>query len=240
MAHLFFVRELPQENRIVVDGSEAHHAINVLRVSRDEEVLIADGAGNWVLAIVGDITRKSFEAAIKERGNQNQSKPKLTVLQGIPKSDRLKEAIELMVEAGVDEIIPWSATRSIAKWQKDSKEKWESAAIAAAKQAKRFSIPKISEEVDIKRFLESKSESFAVIVLHETGGVKLSKIVSEKMADLDEIVLVIGPEGGITIDEVQLFEKSGARVAQMGDAVFRSAHAGGFSLAAISTLLGRW
>ena len=240
MAHLFFISSLPQENRAVVDGSEAHHAISVLRIERGEEILISDGVGNWALAEVGDISRKKFEALIKERGTQEIAKPKLTVLQGIPKSDRLKEAIELMVEAGVDQIIPWSATRSIAKWQKDSKEKWESAALASAKQAKRYSIPVIGEEVDIKSFIESKSGSFVIIVLHETGGVKLSKIVSEKMIDLDEIVLVIGPEGGITDEELSYFEKSGARVAQMGDAVFRSAHAGGFSLAAISTLLGRW
>jgi 16S rRNA (uracil1498-N3)-methyltransferase len=240
MAHLFFIAEIPADNRLVVEDSEAHHAISVLRIEKGEEVQVSDGSGNWILGTVGDITRKKFEVIIKERNEQILPKPKLTVMQGIPKSDRLKEAIELMVEAGADEIIPWSASRSISKWQKDSRNKWESAAFASAKQAKRFSIPKIAEEVDIQEFLSSKSGSFAVIVLHENGGIKLSKIISEKMADLDEIVLVIGPEGGITNEELSLFEKSGARIAQMGEAVFRSAHAGGFSLAAISTLLGRW
>ena len=240
MSHLFFIPNIPSDNRVVVEGAEAHHAISVLRIESDEEVLLSDGSGNWAKANVRDITKKKFEALISERGSQEVTKPKLTVLQGIPKSDRLKEAIELMVEAGVDEIIPWSASRSISKWQKDSREKWESAAFASAKQAKRFIIPKIGDEVDIREFLDKKAGSFAVIVLHESGGVKLSKIISEKMADLDEIVLVIGPEGGITENELSLFEKSGARVAQMGEAIFRSAHAGGFSLAAISTLLGRW
>ena len=240
MSHLFFIPNIPSDNRVVVEGAEAHHAISVLRIESDEEVLLSDGSGNWARANVRDITKKKFEAVISERGSQEVTKPKLTVLQGIPKSDRLKEAIELMVEAGVDEIIPWSASRSISKWQKDSREKWESAAFASAKQAKRFIIPKIGDEVDIREFLDKKAGSFAVIVLHESGGVKLSKIISEKMADLDEIVLVIGPEGGITENELSLFEKSGARVAQMGEAIFRSAHAGGFSLAAISTLLGRW
>lgn len=240
MPHLFFIPEIPNANRLVVEDSEAHHAISVLRIEKDEEVQVSDGLGNWVLGVVGDITRKKFEVIIKERNKQNYQSPKLTVLQGILKSDRLKEAIELMVEAGADEIIPWSASRSISKWQKDSREKWESAAFASAKQAKRFIIPKIGDEVDIREFLDKKAGSFAVIVLHESGGVKLSKIISEKMADLDEIVLVIGPEGGITENELSLFEKSGARVAQMGEAIFRSAHAGGFSLAAISTLLGRW
>jgi 16S rRNA (uracil1498-N3)-methyltransferase len=240
MAHLFFIAEIPADNRLIVEDSEAHHAISVLRIEKGEEVQVSDGSGNWILGTVGDITRKKFEVIIKERNEQITPKPKLTVMQGIPKSDRLKEAIELMVEAGADEIIPWSASRSISKWQKDSRSKWESAAFASAKQAKRFSIPKIAEEVDIQEFLSSKSGSFAVIVLHENGGIKLSKIISEKMADLDEIVLVIGPEGGITNEELSLFEKSGARIAQMGEAVFRSAHAGGFSLAAISTLLGRW
>lgn len=240
MAHLFFVPKLPADNRAVIEGTEAHHAISALRIETGEEIIISDGIGNWAKASVGDISRKKFEAKIIERGQQSAAKPKLTVLQGIPKSDRLKEAIELMVEAGVDEIIPWSASRSISKWQKDSKEKWESAAFASAKQAKRFTIPKIADEVDIVKFLALKTGSFAVIVLHESGGIRLSQIVSEKMLDLDEIVLVIGPEGGITESELILFEKAGARTAQMGESVFRSAHAGGFSLAAISTLLGRW
>ena len=240
MPHLFFVPSISESNRMVIDGSEAHHAINVLRIASEEEILISDGVGNWALAKVGDITRKNFEAKISERGSQSISRPKLTVLQGIPKSDRLKEAIELMVEAGVDEIIPWSATRSISKWQTDSKSKWESAAISAAKQSRRFQIPKISDEVDLNQFLSERKGSFVIIVFHELGGIKLSKVVSEKMSELDEIVLVIGPEGGITESELINFEKAGARVAQIGEAIFRSAHAGGFALSAISTLLGRW
>ena len=240
MPHLFFLDELPLANRIVVEGVEAHHAISVLRIESGEEVLLSDGKGNWVLGGVGDITRKKFETVVKERGSQSVAQPKLTVLQGIPKSDRLKEAIELMVEAGVDEIIPWSATRSISKWQSDSQEKWSNAASAAAKQSKRFTIPKIGSGVEIEKFLAQKTGSFAIIVLHESGGVKLSQVISEKMSELDEIILVIGPEGGITDSELALFEKSGARVAQMGEAIFRSAHAGGFALAAISTLLKKW
>ena len=240
MPHLFFVEKLPDANRVVIDGSEAHHAINVLRIHRGEEILISDGKGSWVLAEVGDITRKNFESQVKDRGSQDISKPKLTVLQGIPKSDRLKEAIELMVEAGVDEIIPWSASRSISKWQSDSKEKWESAAYAASKQSRRFNIPRIGNEVELNGFLSNRAGSFSIIVFHESAGAKLSKVISNEMSELDEIILVIGPEGGISDAELALFENSGARVAQIGEAVFRSAHAGGFALSAISTLLGRW
>jgi 16S rRNA (uracil1498-N3)-methyltransferase len=240
MSHLFFVDSLPNENRVVVTGSEAHHALNVLRIKSGEKVLISDGKGNWVKAVVGDYTKKSFAANVSERGNQSLGTPKISVLQGIPKSERLKEALELMVEAGVDEIIPWSAERSIAKWQDDSKEKWESAALASAKQAKRFNIPVIADRVDTGKFLGAKQGSFAIVVLHENGGVKLSKVISKSMVELEEIVLVIGPEGGISEKELAEFEKAGARVAQLGEAVFRSAHAGGFAIAAISTLMERW
>ena len=240
MPHLFFIPEIPNVNRLVVEDSEAHHAISVLRIEKDEEVQVSDGLGNWVLGVVGDITRKKFEVIIKERNKQNYQKPKLTVLQGIPKSDRLKEAIELMVEAGADEIIPWSASRSISKWQSDSKEKWESAAYAASKQSRRFNIPRIGNEVELNGFLSNRAGSFSIIVFHESAGAKLSKVISNEMSELDEIILVIGPEGGISAAELALFENSGARVAQIGEAVFRSAHAGGFALSAISTLLGRW
>ena len=131
MLTLFIVEKLPDSPLIEVDGDEAHHAIKVLRIKSGEEILISDGNGNWVRASVENIDKKSFTAKVLERGSREPRTPKLVVVQGIPKSDRIKEAIEILVESGVDLIIPWQADRSISKWQKDSLAKWQSTAIAA-------------------------------------------------------------------------------------------------------------
>ena len=240
MLNLFFIDSIPDTSNFIIEGDEAHHAINVLRIKTGEEILISDGVGNWVRASVESIAKKKFEAKILERGKEIARKPKLTILQALPKSDRTKEAIELLVQAGVDEIIPWSAERSIAKAKSDTSDKWQVGAIAAAKQARRFHIPNLAPVSDLASFLSSRVGNFALLVLHESATTKLSAVVSSKMNELDEIIIVIGPEGGICGSELALFEEGGGLVVKMGEPVFRSAHAGAAALSAISALLGRW
>ena len=120
MLTLFLVDKLESSQSIEVAGDEAHHAIKVLRIKLGEEILVSDGAGNWVRAVVENIEKKTFTAKVLERGFQEEKSPRIIVVQGLPKSDRVKDAIEILVESGVDLIIPWQADRSISKWQKDS------------------------------------------------------------------------------------------------------------------------
>ena len=159
MLTLFLVDKLENSNLIEVSGDEAHHAIKVLRINIGEEILISDGAGNWVRASVENIEKKSFAAKVLERGFQQEKSPRLIVVQGLPKSDRVKDAIEILVESGVDLIIPWQADRSISKWQKDSLDKWKNAAVAATKQSRRFRKPEIIAGLSLSQFLEIESEN---------------------------------------------------------------------------------
>ena len=240
MLTLFLVDKLEDSNLIEVSGDEAHHAIKVLRINIGEEILISDGAGNWVRASVENIEKKSFAAKVLERGFQQEKSPRLIVVQGLPKSDRVKDAIEIQVESGVDLIIPWQAERSISKWQKDSLRKWQVVAAAATKQSRRFITPEIIEELSISQLLEVESDRSAILVMHESATKKLSTTATSKFADLDEIIIVIGPEGGLSENELTQFEAAGAHVVGLGPEVFRSAHAGGAAISAISALIGRW
>ena len=240
MLTLFLVDKLEDSNLIEVSGDEAHHAIKVLRTSVGEEILISDGAGNWVRAIVENIEKKTFTAKVLERGFQPEKSPRLIVVQGLPKSDRVKDAIEILVESGVDVIIPWQADRSISKWQKDSLAKWQSVAVAATKQSRRFRKPEIIDGLSLSELLEIESENGAVLVMHESATTKLSEVVTSNFAGMSEIVIVIGPEGGISDNELELLQSTGAHIVGLGPEVFRSAHAGGAALSAVSALIGRW
>jgi 16S rRNA (uracil1498-N3)-methyltransferase len=240
MLTLFLVDKLEDSNLIEVSGDEAHHAIKVLRINIGEEILISDGAGNWVRASVENIEKKTFAAKVLERGFQQEKSPRLIVVQGLPKSDRVKDAIEILVESGVDLIIPWQADRSISKWQKDSLEKWQSAAVAATKQSRRFRKPEIIDGLSLSQLLEIESENSAILVMHESATTKLSQVVTSKFAEMSEIIIVIGPEGGISESELELLQSVGAHVVGLGPEVFRSAHAGGAALSAVSALIGRW
>ena len=240
MLTLFLVDKLEDSNLIEVSGDEAHHAIKVLRINIGEEILISDGAGNWVRASVENIEKKTFAAKVLERGFQQEKSPRLIVVQGLPKSDRVKDAIEILVESGVDLIIPWQADRSISKWQKDSLDKWKNAAVAATKQSRRFRKPEIIDGLSLSQLLEIESENSAILVMHESAETKLSQVVTSKFADMSEIIIVIGPEGGISESELELLQSVGAHIVGLGPEVFRSAHAGGAALSAVSALIGRW
>ena len=240
MLTLFLVDKLESSQSIEVAGDEAHHAIKVLRIKLGEEILVSDGAGNWVRAVVENIEKKTFMAKVLELGFQEEKSPRLIVVQGLPKSDRVKDAIEILVESGVDLIIPWQADRSISKWQKDSLDKWQSAAVAATKQSRRFRKPEIIDGLSLSELLEIESENSAFLVMHESATTKLSEVVTSKFADMSEIIIVIGPEGGISDSELAVLEGAGAHIVGLGPEVFRSAHAGGAALSAVSALIGRW
>jgi 16S rRNA (uracil1498-N3)-methyltransferase len=234
------VDKLEDSNLIEVVGDEAHHAIKVLRITVGEEILVSDGAGNWVRASVENIEKKTFTARVSKRGFQPEKSPRLIVVQGLPKSDRVKDAIEILVESGVDLIIPWQADRSISKWRQDSLDKWQSAAVAATKQSRRFRKPEIIDGLSLSQLLEIESENSVFLVMHESATTKLSEVVTSKFAGMSEIIIVIGPEGGISESELAVLEGAGAHIVGLGPEVFRSAHAGGAALSAVSALIGRW
>lgn len=240
MLPLFFVPEISESPSLTVTGDEAHHAITVTRLSLGEQVTLADGAGSWATGSIESIEKKSFTVMVVERGHTEVFSPQLIVVQALPKSDRVKEAIELMVEAGADTIMPWAAARSISKWQDDAREKWQMTAQTAAKQSRRTVIPTVSEIHSSKEVAALSLVGKTVLVLHEEGSVAISSLALDELKKSSEIYLVIGPEGGISPEEVDLFSQSGAQVVRLGRPVLRSAHAAIAALAAVQTLIGRW
>ena len=235
MLSLFFVPEIGDAPTITVTGDEAHHAVTVTRLTVGDRALLSDGLGKWVEVELLATTKKSFDAGVIARGFESAASPRLTVVQALTKSDRTKEMLELIVQAGVDRIVPWASSRSISKWQSDSGDKWGSAAITSAKQARRFHIPTIGELVSTEKIIGEN-----ILVLHEAATQQLSDVVTRAWADRPEITVVIGPEGGISDDELALLESRGAQVVRMGAPVFRSAHAGAAALSAIQALIGKW
>ena len=240
MLSLFFVREISDGSKIVVDGDEAHHAIKVMRMEIGEELQVADGKGNWAQGSITAIDKKSFTISISDRGQSSRTHPEFVVIQALTKSDRSKEAIELLVEGGVDRIIPWQSDHCVAKWKVEMGEKWESAVLAACKQSRRYSLPVVEAPITLKGIRERFTEKSLLLILHESAQEKLSVVVSPSAISHEHIVLVIGPEGGLSIDEVREFEAIGGKIVRLGNPVLRSAHAGLAGLAAVQALVKHW
>ncbi len=240
MLSLFFVPEVlsPQT---VVTGEEANHIQKVLRMAAGDELLLADGHGAWGSGRISSLSKTEVLVNVATTGHQELSKPRLSVIQALPKSDRVKETVELLTEAGVDRIIPWQASRSISKLQNDSMAKWRQGAFAAAKQSRRFCIPDIEFSYDVSVNNGEIFKNSLILTCHESASAKLSQVFSDPMPDaLEEIFVVIGPEGGLTEEEVAHFHAFGAHTVRLGEPIFRSAHAGVAVLSAIQALIGRW
>ena len=243
MPSLFFVPTLPESGSITITGDEAHHAIKVTRMEVGDEILVTDGSGAWVQGRVTSVDKKVLKVEPVTRGASKKSKPELIVIQALAKSDRSKEAIELMTAAGADVIIGWQAERSIAKWQDDFLEKWSTTALTACKQSRRFDLPDIEGPITTSEIGKRFGENAILLVFHESATESLSSFFekySEGAADGLPIVCVIGPEGGISEAELAALTAAGGHVVLLGQEVFRSAHAGFAALSAIQALIKRW
>ena len=232
MLSVFLVPEITPADTLMVDGSEAHHAIKVMRLNVGEEIVVTDGAGHWAQGLVSSVHKKSFEISLSRRGFEEPHAPELIVIQALTKSDRMRETIELLTVAGVDRIIPWKAQRSSAQEKENLIEKWKAVAEAACKQSRRLRFPIIESALTTNQIVQRFGGK--LIVLHETAASKLSDL---KFVQTGPVVIVVGPEGGIT--ESELSQLSGEQV-RLGQEVLRSAHAGFAALSAIQVLIKRW
>jgi len=241
MLTLFFVDDLPRKvgSTYEFDSDDAQHAIRVLRMSAGEVFMLSDGQGKWSKVKIFAVKKKSLEVEVIETGIQDPLEISFTVVQALPKGDRLKECIEMLTEGGVDTIIPWSAQRSIGKADKGV-EKLLVTAREASKQSRRLFIPTVTDVASTSKIIELIPENDLVLVFHESAANKLSEILTRKYLDSKKVMIVIGPEGGITNEELELFKLAGAKVALMGRPILRSAHAGLAAMSAVNALIKVW
>ena len=229
MLQLFFLDDIEHPE---LTGDNAHHAERVLRMSVGEELLVSDGRGKWAKCAITLITKKNLQLKVIQAGEETANPIQISVLQAIPKNDRAKETVELLTASGVSKIYPWQAQRAIGK---DS-DKWEVAAIEASKQSRRFNIPEVMPKLNTNEAINLFGQYEQILVCHESAKNQISDVV--KLAS--KTLIVIGPEGGITESELELFEQAGAKVIKLGRPVLRSAHAGIAAVSAVSALMKVW
>lgn len=241
-APLFFVREgaladITDGHTIRLDGPEGRHAATVTRLSVGEAILLADGTGALAVGRVSGSGRDELEVTVEELTTQAAPEPRFTLVQALAKGDRDLLAIEVATELGVDEIVPWSASRSVVVWRGDraakSHAKWGRTVRAASKQARRARVPEVAPLADRGALLERVGRADLALVLHEEASEPLAAVT---LPTTGEVLLVVGPEGGITPEETAALVEAGARSVRLGDTVLRTSTAGA---AAIALLSGR-
>jgi 16S rRNA (uracil1498-N3)-methyltransferase len=240
-APLFLVDELPSGSTFTLDGPEGHHAATVQRLRAGESLILADGRGGSVTTEVTAVGRGSVDVTVVARASLPAPDPRLVVVQGIAKGDRGELAVQAMTEIGVDEILPWAASRSVTQWRGDrgakARDKWAATAREAAKQARRAWLPVVGGDPDCSTKQVAARLGAHAFVLHEEA---TERLATAELPSSGEIVLVVGPEGGISDAERATFEDAGATAVRLGREVLRTSTAGVAALAVLSARLGRW
>lgn len=237
---LFLVDQLPDAGEVELTGDEGRHAARVKRLGVGEVVRVGDGRGRVASCVVADVLADGLRLSITSVVELPAPSPRLVAVQALPKGERAELAVEIMTELGVDEIVPWAASRSIVRWDgprgAKALEKWRRTAAEAAKQSRRARVPEVAE-LATTRQVASRLAAATALVLHESASVSLAG------ADLPrdrDVIIVIGPEGGISDDELSAFADAGGVAVRMGEPVLRTSTAGAAALAALSLRLGRW
>ncbi len=227
---------------VTLDGPEGRHAVAVARVRVGETLRISDGRGTVVSGPVATTGKDVLTLTVDDLAVDPEPRPALVLVQALAKGGRDEMAVQAATEIGVDRIVPWAAARSVSRWDGPKVEKgrarWASIAGEAAKQAVRSRVPAVDEPVGTAQLASAVTAGRAVLVLDPVGDVSLSSW--QPPADTDEIVLVVGPEGGIDGAEFDRLTAAGAVRVRLGDTVLRTSTAGPAALAVLQTRLGRW
>ncbi|OLR95400.1 16S rRNA (uracil(1498)-N(3))-methyltransferase [Actinokineospora bangkokensis] len=239
---LFLVDALPAAAAFTLDGPEGRHAAAVRRLRVGESLLVSDGAGSVARCAVTAAGKDSLELAVEERWSEPPPAPRVVLAQALPKGDRGELAVELATEAGVDAVVPWRAARCVTKWEDGPRgakalDRWRRTAREAAKQSRRPWVPQVSDPVSL-RGLVRLAEASALALVLEAG-------LSTRLADVElpasgDVLLVVGPEGGITPEEIAALTDAGGVLVRLGPSVLRTSTAAAVTLGALGVRTSRW
>jgi 16S rRNA (uracil1498-N3)-methyltransferase len=231
---------------VALAGDEARHAITVNRVRVGEVISIGDGNGLMVSGTIATVEPKALEITVETVTAQPSPTIELWLAQALAKGDRDEMAVQAATELGVSGVIPWAAERSISKWtgQKVGKgiERWRAIVREASKQSIRHWIPVVGEHTSSKQ-LAALGATATVVLLDPTASTRISELELPTVTPGDtprRLILVVGPEGGISPHEIEMFETAGAKRVRLGTEILRTSTAGPSALAVLNARLNRW
>ncbi|CAD5139522.1 Ribosomal RNA small subunit methyltransferase E [Microbacterium sp. Nx66] len=224
---------------VSLTGAEAKHAAVVRRLRVGEAVTVGDGRGVWLTGVAEEVSPSRVDVRIAERVEHEPATPRLVLVQALAKGDRDELAVQAACELGVDEIVPWQAGRSVSRWEgpkaAKGRERWATIVREAAKQAHRTWVPEVAAPESTAQ-LAARVATQRVLLLDPTAPARLSTLVPDDR----DLVLVVGPEGGIAPEELEKLTAAGAERVLLGDTVLRTSTAGPAAIAVLSVALGRW
>ena len=222
-------------------GDEGRHAVVVRRIRVGERVLLTDGAGAGAECVVTSVGKHSLVADVLVRRSEPFASPRLVAVQALVKGDAAELAVDLLTQVGVDAIVPWAADRRVARWDGDRGAKalarWRSTAREAAKQSRRLRFPLVEPLHSTDEVAALLPGAGAALVLHESAA---GPIADAYVPAAGDVVLVVGPEGGLSDDELDQFTAVGAQAVRLGPTVLRASAAGAVAAGVLLSRTSRW
>lgn len=227
---------------VVLTGSEAHHATAVRRLRVGEAVTVGDGRGVWLTGVCERAAQKDVAVRVSARRDVAAASPRLVLVQALAKGDRDELAVQAATELGVDEVVPWQAARSVSRWDAvkaaKGRARWTTIVREASKQAHRAWVPDVADAADTAELVRRAAAS-RVLVLEPSAPARLAAVGLDA-SDARDVMLVVGPEGGIAPEELDALSRAGATPVALGETVLRTSTAGPAALSVVNLLLGRW
>ena len=245
-APVYQVAPLPAAELFTLGGPEGRHAATVRRLRTGERLDVTDGVGGLLRCEVAAARRDELDCRVLDRADVPEPAPRIVVVQALAKGDRGELAVEMLTEAGVDEIVPWPAARSVVRWDGErgarAHARWAATAAEAAKQSRRARWPVVAGPARTAAVGDRLAAAGLGLVLHESAAGALAGLAAgrEPWPPAGEVVLVVGPEGGIADEELAVFEKAGALAVRLGPTVLRTSTAGVAAAAVLLAATGRW
>lgn len=233
---VFVDLDLQPADRIYLTGAEAKHAIAVRRMRVGEAISVINGKGLRLRGEVLSVDKERLEIQVNQRLNEKQPPITFTLVQALAKGDRDELAIQTATELGASKIVPWSADRSVSRWEgkkrETGRERWQQIVLEAAKQSLRSFIPEVLPVVNSAELAKQLTEFDLVLVLDPAGTKSLAAL---ELPAAGQVAVVVGPEGGISTEELALF--SNFETVSLGNNILRTSTAGPAVIAALT--LGR-
>ena len=225
---------------LMLAGNEGRHAAVVRRIRPQEMIMIGDGRGRAVRGMVVEVGPSSVVVEVAQYLATPAEPRRFVAVQALAKGDRSELAVEMMTEMGVTEIVPWQASRSIVRWSEErgvrSLNRWRATVREAAKQSRRLNVPQVSEPVTTRLLSLRVAGADLTLMLHEEAEHSISEVDLPKAGT---VLIIIGPEGGISADERDELTRAGAQPVSVSDGVLRTSTAGVVALAGLKLRRGR-
>jgi len=243
MPRFFVPKENVKDDLIYIDGQEARHILNVMRLKENDKVTIFDGTGKEYTGFIKEIKSKSLTAEIvSTKTPKIESIPQITLAQSIPKKGKMDYIVEKATELGVAAIMPITTERTVVKLE-DKKEqsrvgRWRKIAKEAAKQCGRVDVPEVK---NIQKFYNAVDEinsfDLALIACLSDAAIGLKEAISD--FETGKIIIFIGPEGDFTPEEITIAQDTSCKFVSLGNRVLKSDTAGVFVLSVLNHELSR-